>query len=227
MTRSRSWRGPVRVPCGSDRAAFLRCALLAQAGRAAQARERREVNASGFGGRAPTLTLAAAWDCLLGRRRAAARTLLGGLHSNGVAAAGDVPVRFAHRGLHWIAAPAHPGGARGPGGRATTGGGYGCPGHRQPAFAASGALDAWAGLIAFGAGRDRQARLAADGLVALCVRGAPRWRRLLESPGPDNSPQGSCAAVSDGARRSARRCWPCAPTGPPPARRPARTWPCA
>lgn len=157
-----------------------------------------------FAGHQPTLALALGWRLLLAGRAAEARSLLGPVRSYGVANAGDVPVRFAHRGLNWVAELAFRG-------RRTALDALPRPDHPEPvpativaALPPEGPIGGWAALLLLGAGRDRDRHLCADATFTLTVRAAPAWSALLRELHPDNSPARCCAA-RDEARALAER----------------------
>lgn len=162
------------------------------------------VSPPAFAGHQPTLALALAWRLLLAGRAAEARSLLGPVRSDGVANAGDVPVRFAHRGLNWVAELAFRG-------RRTGLDALPRPNHPEPvpatmvaALPPEGPIGGWAALLLLGAGRDLDPQLCAEATFTLTLRGVPAWRALLRDLHPDNSPARCCAA-RDEARALAER----------------------
>lgn len=159
-----------------------------------QAVERMSPGDFGSGGIQPTVALARAWRLLLAGRAAEARSVLGPMNSYGVAAVGDIPVRFAHRGLHWIAELAFRGVRQAAEVLPRTDPPVEVPPTVEAALQRSEALDGWAALVVLGAGRDRDPHLASEALFTLGVRAAPRWVDLLRRLDPENSPARCCTA---------------------------------
>jgi len=151
-----------------------------------------------FGDPRPTWTFARGWGCLLRRQVAEARSVLGPMKSYGVAQTGDIPARFAHRGLHWLAELAFHGVREALAVVPRPEGAGEVPASVAAVFQQSAALEGWAAVVAFGGGRDRTPRLSEDALFTLALRAAPSWRRLLDRLGPDNSPV-RCLATRDEA----------------------------